>query len=287
MPRIFQFKLICLLSLPILCLSAAGLPAKDAKMKAEDVVTKHLASIGAPEARAAARNRVVSGSAQVIFRQGGQGQLPGKSNILSEGREVRYAMSFPALDYPGEQLAFDGEKVTVGQVRPGQRSPLSSFVYTYDVILKEGFLGGTLLTAWPLLDLTARQPKLDYTGLKKVGGKQLHEVKYKAKKGAGDLQVSLYFDAENFRHVRTQYRLLRPANMAGRPEDSSAQRDTIYTLVEQFDNFKEVDGLTLPHACRLDFTIEGQSSTLMTEWDIAVAQIAHNQQIDPKHFSVQ
>jgi hypothetical protein len=57
--------------------------------------------------------------------------------------------------------------------------------------------------------------------------------------------------------------------------------------VEQFDNFKEVDGLTLPHACRLDFTIEGQSSTLMTEWDIAVAQIAHNQQIDPKHFSVQ
>jgi len=175
----------------------------------------------------------------------------------------------------------------VGQVRPGQRSPLSNFVYTYDVILKEGFLGGTLSTAWPLLDLTVRQGKLDYTGLKKVEGKQLHEVKYKAKKGAGDLQVSLYFDAESFRHVRTQYRLVMPASMGRRPEESSAQRDTIFTVVEQFDDFKEVDGLTLPHACRLDLTIEGQSATVMTDWNISAAQIVHNQQIDPKFFIVQ
>lgn len=75
--------------------------------------------------------------------------------------------------------------------------------------------------------------------------------------------------------------------MVGRPEDSSGQRDTVFTLVEQFDDFKEVDGLTLPHACRLHFTIEGQSATFMADWNITVAQIGHNQQIDPRYFRFQ
>jgi hypothetical protein len=287
MPNISPIKSFFVLSLLVFCLPASGLFAKDAKMKAEDVVAKHLASIGTAEARAAIKNRVVGGSAQAIFRLGSTGQLLGKSNVISDGRKIRLAMSFSALDYPGDQIAFDGEKITAGQIQPGRRSNLSAFIYTYDVILKEGFLTGTLSTAWPLLDLSSRQAKLDYTGLKKIDGKQLHEVKYRAKKGSGDLQVSLYFDAESFRHVRTQYRLVMPANMAGRPEDSSSQRDTIYTLVERFDDFKEVDGLTLPYTYKTSFTVEGGRATLMQEWDIAATQIVHNQQIDQRYFSVQ
>ncbi len=284
MQRISFARLLCILSLPVVSFS---LLAKDAKLKAEDLVAKHLAAIGTAEARGAVQNRTGVGSAQMISRLGSTGQLSGKSNILSEGRKVRLGMSFGALDYPGDQIAFDGEKVSVGQRRPGERSELSKFIYAYDIIVREGLLGGTLTTAWPLLDLTARQAKLDYTGIKKIEGRQLHEVKYRAKKGGGDLQIALYFDPESFRHVRTQYRLVQPALMAGDIMQSAHQRDTIYTLVENFDDFKETDGLTLPQSYKLKFTIEGQDHTMMTDWNVAVSQVIQNQQIDPKYFSVQ
>jgi hypothetical protein len=269
-----------------LYLCASALPAGEQKLKVEEIVAKHLASIGSAEARAVIKNRLASGAAGVVLRVGGQGTLVGKGQLLSEGRRLRMAYTFDSADYPGEQIVFNGEKVDVGQVATGQRSSLSNFLFSYDVIAREGFLGGILSTAWPLLDLDARQAKLDYSGLKKIDGKQLHEVKYRAKKGPADLQVSLYFDPVTFRHVRTQYRLVRPAGMASDPTLSSAQQDTVYTLLEVFDNFKEVEGLTLPMATKLDLTIEAQNATIMTLWNFTVTAIVHNQQVDPKSFAI-
>ncbi len=270
----------------IFYLCATALPAREQKLQVEEVVAKHLGSIGTAEARASIKSRLASGTAEVVLRLGGQGTLSGKGQMLSEGRKLRMAFTFDSFDYPGEQIVFNGEKVDVGRVGTGQRSPLSNFLYAYDVIAREGLLGGVLSTAWPLLDLNARQAKLDYSGLKKSEGKQLHEVKYRAKKGPGDLQVALYFDPETFRHVRTQYRLVRPAGMVSDPNESSSQHDTIYTLSEVFDNFKEVEGLILPLATRLDLTIEAQNATIMTHWSFTVTRIAHNQQVDPTSFTI-
>jgi hypothetical protein len=287
MQRKHTFDPFWVLSMLTLCLSLPGLLAKDAKLKVEDVVAGHLASIGTPEVRAAVQNRIVSGTVQMISRLSGGGQLSGKINIISEGRKLLHVMNFSALTYSGDQCASDGDKVTVGQIRPGERSTFSQFVFENDVMVREGLLGGTLSTAWPLLDLTTRQAKLDYAGLKTIEGKQLHEVKYRAKKSAGDIQIYLYFDPENFRHVRSRYRLVKPAAMAPTLAQSAGQEETIYTLVEQFDNFGAIDGLTLPQIYRLKLTIEGQSKTIMIDWDIAFSQIMQNQQIDPKHFTIQ
>jgi len=267
-------------------LLAAAPPAGAQKLKVEEVVAKHLESIGGAEARASIQSRLAGGASEVVFRLGGVGTLSGKGQILSEGRKLRMAFAFGTSEYPGEQVVFNGEKVDVGQVRPGQRSSLSAFLFSCDVIAKEGLLTGVLSTAWPLLDKEIRQAKLEYSGLKKIEGKQLHEVKYRAKKGQPDLQVSLYFDSETFRHVRTQYRLVRPAGMASDPTLSSAQVDTVYTLSEVFDKFAEVDGLMLPQWTRLDLSIEGQNATVMTRWSLTVTSIAHNQPIDPKSFTI-
>jgi hypothetical protein len=270
--------------LAVICVTYVG--AKDAKLKPEELVEKHVASIGEPAARSGVQSRLVSGTSTAVFRLGGHGNLQGKNNILSEGHKIRIGMIFPALEYPGEQLAFDGEKVTVGQVRPGERSSLSAFVYQYDGLLKEGLLGGAMTTAWALLEFAERKPRLNYSGLKKLEGLELHELKYRPRKGIGDLQISLYFEPESFRHVRTQYRLVQPAWMASTPAESSGQRDTLYTLVEQFGDFKEVDSLTLPHSYKLVLTIEGQRNTILSEWNIAAEQVSHNQQIDPKYFRI-
>lgn len=270
----------------ILTASAAMLPAGAQKLTVEEVVARHLDAIGSAEARKSVKSRNALGAVTVVLRLGGTGTVGGKSQLLSEGQKMRMAYAFDTLDYPGEEIAFNGEDVSVGWVRPGQRSPLSAFLLSYDTIVREGLLGGVLSTSWPLLEREARQPKLEYSGLKKIEGKQLHEVKYRARKGQSDLQISLYFDPETFRHVRTQYKLVRSAVMASDPTLSSAQQDTRYTLTEVFDKFKETDGLTLPTWTSLDLTIEGQSTTIMTHWTFTVTSIAHNLPVNPDSFTV-
>ena len=65
--------------------------------------------------------------------------------------------------------------------------------------------------------------------------------------------------------------------MARLPQASSQQSNTVYKLVETFDNFKTIDGLTMPHAYSLDFTVSGgQQASFMAGWNLAVTQLLHN-----------
>src|SRR5690349_2815605 len=98
--------------------------AKDEKIKPEELVAKHLASIGPAEKLKAIKSRTTQGTVQVVFRVGGSGTLNGKASILSQGNMIRSGFIFPALDYPGEQLAFDGNKVTAMQMSPGNYPPM-------------------------------------------------------------------------------------------------------------------------------------------------------------------
>lgn len=259
--------------------------ARGQVIKPDDLVEKHLASIGTAEARAAVRNRYVLADADVVFRLGGSGPLSGKGNLISQGAMIRMGMVFNGLDYPGELFGFDGKNVTVSQIQQGVRSRFGNLVYTYDVLLKEGLLGGTLSAAWPLLDLAHRQPKLQYTGLKNIEGKKLHELIYEIMKGGTGLQVAQYFDPENFRHVQTQYKVSQYVRLMDPTITGHIIGDTPREslLVETFDNFKEVDGLTLPHAYKIILQRPGY----LAEWNFAVTQVLHNQQIDPKWFVVQ
>jgi hypothetical protein len=258
------------------------------KMKPEDLVARHVESIGSAEARAAAKNRVISGDAQVTFRLGSRGQLVGKSSILSEGRRFRLGMSFANQNYPGEDLVFDGKGVTAATIRSGVRSNLSDFIYRYDFLLKEGLVGGVTSTGWFLLDIAGRAPRLAYGGLKKIDGKSLHELKYQGGKGAGTFQIFFYFDPGTFQHVLSLYALRVPAFPAKTlPDLTQDQLEGFYRLREEFGAFKTVDGLTLPHSYKLVLTIEGQSQTFLADWNIVIAQILHNQQLDDRSFIVQ
>jgi hypothetical protein len=60
-----------------------------------------------------------------------------------------------------------------------------------------------------------------------------------------------------------------------------------YQIIEQFDQFKEVDGLTLPHSYKLDFTIDAPRGGLLTSWSHAIESIKHNESIEPRSFSIQ
>jgi hypothetical protein len=80
-----------------------------------------------------------------------------------------------------------------------QGSSFGEFVHSQDQIVREGLLGGSLSTAWALLNLDHNQPKLTYEGLKKVDGRQFHDLRYRCKRN-DDMNIYLYFDPETYRH---------------------------------------------------------------------------------------
>jgi len=274
----------CLLLMFVsIVVSAPVSRAKDEKLKPEQVIAKHLESIGSAEKLKEVKTRTSSGVAHVDFRVGGTASLNGQGIMVSDGNSVRGGFSFPALEYPGEQFIYDGDNVMVGQVSPGNRSPLGRFVYENEVLLKEGLLFGSLSTSWALLHTSTKQPKLDLTGLKKIGGRSLYELKYEAKKGKGNIQAFLYFDPETFRHVRSQFKVEIAASRLDKISDSAELER--YLLIEEFDQFEEVDGLTLPHSYKLDFSIDAPRGSFVGSWTYAIKQIGHNQAIDRQVFN--
>ena len=189
----------------IISLLATSISVGQDKLSVEDVLHRHMDSIGQAATLAAAKSRVIEGTAIYRVLVGGTGEITGKAVIVSDGNKMQMLLKVSAQAYNGEQFFKDGEKTNVaGTYQDKSRSEFGTFLRSEDVPLREGLLGGILTTDWPLLTLDAHKAKLRYLGLKKVDGSDLHAVSYQPKKNAG-LDITLYFEPETFRHVRTIY----------------------------------------------------------------------------------
>ena len=58
------------------------------------------------------------------------------------------------------------------------------------------------------------------------------------------------------------------------------------TLEERFEDFKEVDGLTLPHTYRLTVNQSLAQSSFVGHWEMKFNSITHDRAIDAKIFKV-
>jgi hypothetical protein len=260
--------------------------AADEKMTPEELIAKHLESIGTAGARTAARNRIITGMSALTLKQGGSGNLTGTTLMASEGDKNLLIMAFDQPDYPSEKIGYDGHKLTVRPIRPGVRTPLGEFFRTHEEMFKEGLVGGTLTQSWPLLNVAARAPKLEYGGTRKIDGRLAHELKYTPKNGSS-LKIKLYFDAENFRHIRSEYERVIAATMGARPIESGGRLDTRYKVVEEFSDFKEENGLTLPHTYKFELRITSGSAPMLLDWVLNLEKFEFNQSMSGKEFDVE
>ncbi len=258
--------------------------AKGPKMEPEELVARHLETLGSPEARAVVQSRGAQGVGRMEILRGGSGFLEGPAVLASQDRKILFSIRFNHLNYSAEQISFDDEKVYVANIEPGVRSQLGQFLYQYDEIVKEGLFGGVLSTAWPLLDLEGRNPKLDYRELRKVGGQELLELRYRIRKRGGNTNIRLYFDPESFRHTATTYKLTISAPMGRTSEESARQSETRFTLEEWFSDFRTTDDLDLPTQWTIRLTLESGNGNFMGKWDMTLPQITHNPSIDPQVF---
>jgi len=246
----------------------------DQKLAPAELVAKHLEAIGPAEARARARGMKIKGTCLLTVRQGGTGQVDGEAVMASQGNMNLINMNFPSPDYPYESLKYDGKKFIASQFRPGFRTSLAQFFLTNDVLFKEGIVGGTLSASWPLLNLQDKNPKLEYAGLKKVGGKQMHALKYMPRKGS-DLKITLFFDAETFQHLRSEYERTiyttdqqRIAGGGGTLPSTSSPRSSNARInaVEEFSDFRSEGGLNLPHSYKFELSIQSEVRPALVDW---------------------
>jgi len=256
------------------------------KLTAEEVVARHLKSIGTPEDLAAIKTRIVAGTSLYTARSPGSGQNSGLSILFSEGNKSVIAMTFANPAYPHDKFGYDGENLIISYVKPGLRSTLGDFIFRRTSIFKDGLVGGTLSTAWPLLHWSNDKGKLEYGGTKKVDGRETYVLKYTPRKGS-DLKISLYFDGQTFQHVRTEYAQVVSAQMGATPDaDKAGQRELHYELEEQFSDFKQEGKLTLPHTYKIKLMMERNNNTYLADWEMVLSKFAFNQALEAGWFDV-
>jgi len=116
------------------------------ELKAEEIVAKHLASIGKADVRALVSNRVVTGLSQFTSKlpetKGG-----GKAVIVSDKENLYFMISLNSKEYPNDKVGFFKDKVSLPFVTAGARSPLGAFIADHKKLLDNGlFLGSMIIT---------------------------------------------------------------------------------------------------------------------------------------------
>lgn len=266
----------------LISFTATPIPAQ--KLKADEVIARHLDSIGSAENRAALKDATLAGVLRYnVLRAGGNGG-DGKVVISSEASKILIGISLNIPSYPGERIVFDGKRLKVDYTTSNVRSYLGDFIYRYPETINRALLGGTLTSAWVFYDPTFRKSRIESDGIKKIDGKEVHALSV-LPKGGSDVELQLFFDKQTFRHVRTVYKKTISASQGGSVDTSSQKRGQRQMMVEDFGDFRLELGLTLPHSYRIYVLSDGETETREYEWVMRFSQFFFNQTLDPSTFN--
>ena len=118
------------------------------------------------------------------------------------------------------------------------------------------------------------------------------------------MEITLYFDAHTFSHVRTVYTLSLRASIVSTPgaieqfpspgaalsgpgngrvetgeTASSRQQTSRIRLEEEFDDFRNADGYAVPAKWKIKLTTETQQSR-MWEWLVTISSVKNNSTVN-------
>ncbi len=279
------FNILSRTFLGLACLATLAAAQDKTKWKPEEIVAKHLESIGTSEAIAAAKTRLFQGKSQARkINSAIDTNVIGKGYLVSSGEKLVLQMNFEtmtAADYSREHIGYDGKNFNIPFITESKRSALGDFINGYREIVKQGLFGGVLTSNWALLDAEKRFSKFEYKGTEKIGEMETHVLRCTLRGGSG-LTIKMFFDTQTFRHVRTSYyQETQPLTTITEEGRVSGVR---YKLIEDFTNHKTISGLTLPTSYRLDYTLESPSRLKQYEWKIDLSRFEFNVEVKPELF---
>lgn len=260
------------------------------KLTLQQLIERHVAAVGTAEARAMHRSCGLIGTARYSIAMGGTGQVDGQFKLASDGQKLRMVMRFNTANYMGEDLVTDGAKVQVANLVSGKATQLGQFFADRSSLLKEGLFGGAIGGNWVLFDPKATDLKLKYNGVKNVDGQPLHELEYEPKKDVGEIRIRIYLAPETYRHVMTTYdskmfSQSRSMSMGrGRSGPDITSQESRITLKERFEDFQQVDGVTMPKKWEMELTNDSKGG-LRLVWVVAIEDVMHGE-IDEASFKM-
>ncbi len=263
------------------------------KMSAEDIIAKHLTSIGSDDAVKNSKLRLAIGGSEFVMPTLAK-TAHGRAVLASNGAELAFFSTFDLRDYTRERIGLFGNKVSIPMISVGRRSPLGTFLAIHDRLLTDRIFGSLVFSTWLFLQHDQFGGRLETEGKKKIGDRDVWVVKYSPKIGlsSSDSYIKLYFDAENYHHLRTVYR---------QKETDQGFHDTVaaaptfgwtadmanngVTITEDFEDFRVENGLTLPHKYKIDLRIDGSTGTNSFGWIITIEEYRNMKEFPQDFFS--
>jgi len=267
-------RVTTLLSLLLLLASlpTSGLAAdEEEKLTAAEIIGKHLAAAGGKAQIARIKSRVAIGTAQRDSDAG----VP--VAIMSEAPN-RVSAIYQFKDY-NWQLTYDGSKSIF---RPAFSRASSAIMHKYEDMLATGTMFNGMSLYNVLTDAVSEGAKLEAKGTKKVQGRKAYVVEMKR----GSQSTRLYFDAETFMWVRTDYGSVRITKDLGSFTNAPVSKDeeTTHDFYVETSDFKEVEGVKLPFKMVIVATApilrQRNTGTIVA----TIKEYQHNVPIDPSMF---
>ena len=250
----------------------------------EELIDKHLASVGTREKRDSIKTLMAVGSSEFEVKvqsiKGG-----GKAIMVSDPDNLFFVMSLNSKEYPFEKVGFFGDKVSLPYISPGNRSLLGSFLAENSKILTDGLFSGIMSLRWSLFRQSKRRIRIESAGIKKVDGRKMYVLDFNPSGPSSTiLKTRLYFDSETFNHVRSEYRREIGAGNVTFGQ-ANQQGTSVLILTEEFSDFKNEDGLNLPHTYRVTFQANSNAAMYQNAWGMKVSQYYFNQKLAPDFFT--
>ncbi len=250
---------------------------------ADQILSRHLNSIATDAKRKELKTMLVGGLS-IFESRNPDLKGVGKAVVVSDPDDLYFLMSFNSHDYPYEKIGAFGSKIAVPFTMAGnQRSLLGAFMHEHNKVLTSDLFCGSMSLRWITGLLTNKDVSFKTLGKRKLDGHDTYAVEAIIKGyGSDDFSIKLFFDTENYHHVRTEYvREVSTGNVTMGVQNN--QGSSRLQLTEEFTDFREGLGFTLPHVYKVSFASNTMNTT--TSWSIKVSNYYPNQPLAPDFFT--
>ena len=264
----FPLFLLLVLIMPLWNVVGQG----EQKLTGDEIILKHLTAIGGREALAKLKTRVAVGTIRK------ENEPEGRLAVMSEPNKLSVFYGFRDFDV---RMVYDG---THSWVRPAMPREVANLTDKYEQMLASGLMFNSM-SLYNLIALAKPgELKLEAKGMKKVDGKPAYVVQLKPAKGS---VARLFFDAESFMWIRTEYGSASVSKELGGFTNGVVNQGGSETTVDFYietSDFREIDGVKVPFKFVQIVTSPILRQKAVGTISGSIQEYIHNGDIDPKMF---